>query len=127
MAFRNGRRRGGSVKGGRSVPVHRSAAEILDGFFSPRLDRCLKRGRSHEKEIWWNYLFLSRMSGAGVARQEQASLRRAAEDVRTQRRQKHGGDFLIKKEDRRSAGWAVNERLLREVLRDGQWIDRPAM
>jgi len=50
MAFRNGRRRGGSVRGGRSMPVHRSAAETLDGFFPPRLDRCLKRECSNEKE-----------------------------------------------------------------------------
>jgi len=51
MAFRNGRRREGSVQGGRSVPVHRSAAETLDGFFPPRLDRCLKRGRLTKEEI----------------------------------------------------------------------------
>ena len=126
MALRNGRMRKVRSRA-RFYCVHRSAAETLDGFFRLCQARGLKRGHSHEKEIWWNYLFLSRISGAGVARQEQAPLRRAAEDVRTQRRQKHGGDFLIKKEDRRSAGWAVNERLLREVLRDGQWIDRPAM
>ena len=32
------------------MPVHRSAAETLDGFFPAQLDRCLKRGQSDEKK-----------------------------------------------------------------------------
>jgi len=59
--FRNGRRRGGSVKGGCSVPVHRSAAETLDGFFPPRLDRCMKRERSDGKEIRSSFLIAVRL------------------------------------------------------------------
>jgi hypothetical protein len=51
MALRNGRRREGSVKATRSVRVHRSAAESLDGFFPSLPDRCLKRGHSTKKEI----------------------------------------------------------------------------
>jgi hypothetical protein len=49
---------GGKVQSRAGVlqPVHRSAAETLDGFFPPLPDRCLKRGYSNEKEIWWNVL-----------------------------------------------------------------------
>jgi len=42
----------GSVKGGRLLPVHRSAAETLYRFFRLCHARCLKRGCSDEKEIW---------------------------------------------------------------------------
>ena len=42
----------GSVKGGRLLPVYRSAAETLDRFFRLCQARCLKRGFSNEKEIW---------------------------------------------------------------------------
>jgi hypothetical protein len=51
---------GGSVKGGRSLAVHRSAAETLDGFFRLCQARCLKRGRSDEKEIRLSFLIAVR-------------------------------------------------------------------
>ncbi len=66
MALRNGQRREGSVKGGCSVPVHRRAAQTLDGFFLPLPDRCLKRGHSHEKESWSISLWLHACTHAGV-------------------------------------------------------------
>ncbi len=85
MALRNGRRRGGSVRGGRSVPVHRSAAETLDGFFPPQLDRCLKRGTRTKKEIRLSTLLPNACThvGAGVAGQEQAPLGWVTEDAGT--------------------------------------------
>ena len=60
MALCNGRRREGSVKGARSVRVHRSAAETLDGFFRLCQARCLKRGHSTKKEIWSIFLIAVR-------------------------------------------------------------------
>jgi hypothetical protein len=51
MALCNGRRREGSVKAARSVRVHRSEAESLDGFFAPLPGRCLKRGHLTKEEI----------------------------------------------------------------------------
>jgi hypothetical protein len=69
MALRNGRRREGSVKAGRLLPVHRSAAESLDGFFPSLPDRCLKRGHLTKEENWSSSLLLYARThvGAGVA------------------------------------------------------------
>jgi len=58
IALRNGRRREGSVKAARSVRVHRSAAESLDGFFPSLPDRCLKRGHLTKEENWSSTLLL---------------------------------------------------------------------
>jgi hypothetical protein len=58
MALCNGRRREGSVKATRSMRVHRSAAESLDGFFPSLPDRCLKRGHLTKEENWTSSLLL---------------------------------------------------------------------
>jgi len=55
-------------KGGGRCPFIGAAAETLDGFFSPRLDRCLKRVRSDEKEIRWNNLVFVRVGRFGTGR-----------------------------------------------------------
>jgi len=81
MALCNGRRREGSVKAARFVRVHHSVAESLDRFFPSLPDRCLKRGHLTKKEIRWNFLIAVCTSGAGVAGQEQAPLRRVVEDA----------------------------------------------
>ena len=68
MALRNGRRREGSVKATRSVRVHRSAAESLDGFFPSLPDRCLKRGHLTKEENWSISLLLYGRTHEGAGR-----------------------------------------------------------
>jgi len=78
MALRNGRRREGSVKATRSLRVHRSAAESLDGFFPSLPDRCLKRGHLTKEENWSSSLLLCACAHLGEARQN--TLKAAAKD-----------------------------------------------
>ena len=65
MSCAAGRGAEGSVKGGRSVPVHRSAAETLDGFRPALPYSRMKRGHWNEEEIRFSSAWFLRVGVRG--------------------------------------------------------------